>query len=149
MPLLRVVLLLVVLLGAAVAQEQEIISQSAVDKYWHDRLFADDTNASKGECEICIYVLELKEQHKHPLCSSLKNSVQSDFYDTCVQTLEGLLMYDRWYVWWVYAGCIKRNEMGQLEKIRPCPAHAVCSWIYNPSSRRPFCPTDTHFHPGV
>eukprot|EP00824_Muranothrix_gubernata_P016004 TRINITY_DN33332_c0_g1_i1.p1 TRINITY_DN33332_c0_g1~~TRINITY_DN33332_c0_g1_i1.p1 ORF type:complete len:239 (-),score=66.15 TRINITY_DN33332_c0_g1_i1:100-714(-) len=107
----------------------------------------DPRNVAKGRCEICIFVLEEKEQHRHPLCSALRSNPV--FYGTCVGVLEAMLMYDRWYVWWIYAGCIKRNGVGQLEKVRPCPAHAVCSWIYNPEDKRTFCPQDTNYHPGV
>jgi hypothetical protein len=47
-------------------------------------------------------------------------------------------------VYWLGYGC-QRKEEGQIEWVRPCPAHAICSWLQNLYDRKPYCPPDPHY----
>ena len=39
----------------------------------------------------------------------------------------------------------KEGANDQWEWVKPCPAHAVCSWMQNLYDREPFCPLDPKY----
>jgi len=94
-----------------------------------------------GMCEVCMYVLENKQQHQPYLCKGLKDS---HYQSICVQVMESLLWWISNEVYWVNYGC-QMNQNGAISWVRPCPAHAICSWIQHLYLRKPFCTEDKNF----
>jgi hypothetical protein len=47
-------------------------------------------------------------------------------------------------VYWVNYGC-QMNQNGAISWVRPCPAHAVCSWLQHLYLRKPYCAADKNF----
>ena len=43
--------------------------------------------------------------------------------------------------WLDETGCHKVTPVG-LATAKPCPGHAVCSWVTSPFDREPYCPPD-------
>jgi len=93
-----------------------------------------------GQCEVCVFVVENKEQHQPYLCRGLKDPA---YQTACVQVLESLLWWLTNQVYWLNYGC--QQTTSASEWVRPCPAHAVCSWIENLYNHQPFCPADPMF----
>jgi len=94
-----------------------------------------------GSCEVCVFVIENKEQHQPYLCRGLKDP---NYQKACVEVMESLLWWVTNEVYWLNYGC-QRSMNGAVEWVRPCPAHAVCSWIENLYTRTPFCPADPFY----
>jgi len=91
-----------------------------------------------GSCEVCIFVVENKQQHQPYLCRGLKDP---NYQKACVEVMESLMWWVTNEVYWLNYGCQRTNN-GAVEWVRPCPAHAVCSWIEQLYTRTPFCPAD-------
>jgi len=94
-----------------------------------------------GACEVCVFVIENKEQHQPYLCRGLKDP---NYQKACVETMESLMWWLTNQVYWLNYGC-QREMNGAVEWVRPCPAHAVCSWIEQLYTRTPFCPADPYY----
>jgi len=94
-----------------------------------------------GACEVCVFVIENKEQHQPYLCRGLKDP---NYQKACVETMESLMWWITNEVYWLNYGC-QREMNGAVEWVRPCPAHAVCSWIEQLYTRTPFCPADPYY----
>jgi len=94
-----------------------------------------------GACEVCVFVIENKEQHQPYLCRGLKDP---NYQKACVEVMESLMWWITNEVYWLNYGC-QRSMNGAVEWVRPCPAHAVCSWIENLYTRTPFCPADPFY----
>ena len=62
----------------------------------------------------------------------------------CVEVLESLMWWLTNQVYWLNYGC-QRTLNRATEWVRPCPAHAVCSWIEHLYTRQPFCPADPYY----
>ena len=46
-------------------------------------------------------------------------------------------------------GCKRKLAVGEAF-VRPCPPHAICSWLSSPNYNVPFCPWDGQYSaPGV
>ena len=53
-----------------------------------------------------------------------------------------------WYpnvVYWSYTGGCKRQLATGETFVRPCPPHAICSWLSSPNYTMPFCPWDNQY----
>jgi hypothetical protein len=98
-------------------------------------------SAMVGACEVCVYVIENKEQHQPYLCRGLKDP---NYQKGCVEVMESLMWWLTNEVYWLNYGC-QRTQNGAVEWVRPCPAHAVCSWIEHLYTRTPFCPLDPYY----
>lgn len=96
---------------------------------------------SQSPCEVCIYVIENKEQHQPFLCRGLKDPAQQQ---GCVSVLVSMFWWLENQVYWVNYGCQKDNE-GQWEWVKPCPAHVICSFMQSLYDRKPFCPTSAEY----
>ena len=48
-------------------------------------------------------------------------------------------------VYWVNYGCERSSETKEWSWVKPCPAHAICSFIQNMYNKQPFCPPDSNF----
>lgn len=94
-----------------------------------------------GLCEVCSYVLENKMQHQPYLCKGLKDP---NYQQICVQVMESLMWWISNQVYWVNYGC-QMNQNGAVTWVRPCPAHAICSWLQHLYLRKPYCPADPNF----
>lgn len=94
-----------------------------------------------GSCEVCIYVVENKMQHQPYLCKGLKDP---SYQELCVQVMESLMWWISNEVYWVNYGC-EMNNNGVVQWVRPCPAHAVCSWLQHLYARKPYCSPDANF----
>ena len=94
-----------------------------------------------GLCEVCMYVVENKEQHQPYLCKGLKDP---HYQNVCVQVMESLMWWVSNEVYWLNYGC-QMNQNGAVSWVRPCPAHAVCSWLQHLYLRKPFCAIDKNF----
>ena len=97
--------------------------------------------SAAGGCEVCVYVVENKQMHQPFLCRGLKDPA---YQQTCVTTLISLMWWLENQVYWVNYGCQRQSGSG-WEWVKPCPAHAVCSWIQNLYERQPFCPKDDKY----
>ena len=96
-----------------------------------------------GGCEVCVYVVENKQMHQPFLCRGLKDPA---YQQTCVTTLISLMWWLENQVYWINYGCQRQStDGGSWEWVKPCPAHAVCSWIQNLYEREPFCPVDSKY----
>lgn len=93
-------------------------------------------------CDICVYVIQNKELHQPFLCRGLKEPSQQQ---TCVTVLVSLMWWLENQVYWVNYGCQRAADAGAWEWVKPCPAHAICSWIQNLYDRQPYCPADPNF----
>ena len=94
-----------------------------------------------GLCEVCMYVMENKMQHQPYLCKGLKDP---HYQNICVQVMESLMWWISNQVYWVNYGC-QMNQNGAISWVRPCPAHAVCSWLQHLYLRKPYCAPDKNF----
>jgi len=94
-----------------------------------------------GSCEVCMYVVENKMQHQPYLCKGLKDP---SYQELCVQVMESLMWWISNEVYWVNYGC-EMNTNGVVQWVRPCPAHAVCSWLQHLYARQPYCSPDPKF----
>jgi len=97
--------------------------------------------ASGGEefkCEICMLVAQQREdQAAGGECSSVK-----PFMESCATVLRAFDLWSKWVNLWLRdLGCHKVSPSG-LALARPCPGHAVCSWITSPIDQQPFCAND-------
>eukprot|EP00938_MAST-03A_sp_MAST-3A-sp1_P003456 g3456.t1 len=99
------------------------------------------SKAAQSGCEVCVYVIENKEQHQPFLCRGLKAPSQQQ---TCVSILVSLMWWLENQVYWVNYGCQRSSDNG-WEWVKPCPAHAICSFIQSLYDRTPFCPTDPKY----
>merc|ERR550514_2574591 len=77
-------------------------------------------------CEICILVMQMKERGQPHLCAGLN----PDYFVSCVEILESILRADKAVTYWLRSGCMHLDREGP-EIVKPCPAHAVCSWVPN------------------
>jgi len=99
--------------------------------------------ASNAEsCEVCVYILENKQQHQSYLCRSLTAKSQQQI---CVRVLESLVWWITNEVYWVNYGCQRKSPNGGTEWVRPCPAHVICGWIQDLYERKPFCNADPNY----
>ena len=96
---------------------------------------------SEGMCEVCTYVLQNKAQHQPYLCRGLKDP---DYQNVCVQVMESMMWWVTNEVYWMNYGC-QKTENNKVQWERPCPPHAVCSWLQHLYYRQPFCPEDIHY----
>lgn len=94
-----------------------------------------------GMCEVCMYVVENKAQHQPYLCKGLKDP---HYQNLCVQVMESLMWWISNQVYWVNYGC-QMNQNGAVSWVRPCPAHAICSWLQHLYLRKPYCAADPNF----
>ena len=100
--------------------------------------------ASGGEefkCEICMLVAQQREDHAAGgECSGVK-----PFLESCATVLRAFDLWSRWVDLWLRdLGCHKVGQSG-LALARPCPGHAVCSWITSPIDQQPFCANDPEY----
>jgi hypothetical protein len=95
-----------------------------------------------GGCEVCVYVVENKQMHQPFLCRGLKDPA---YQQTCVSALISMMWWLENQVYWVNYGCQRKGTNDQWEWVKPCPAHAVCSWMQNLYDREPFCPLDPKY----
>jgi len=100
------------------------------------------TGKAQSACEVCVYVIENKEQHQPFLCRGLKAPSQQQ---TCVSVLVSLFWWLENQVYWVNYGCQRQGTGSAWEWVKPCPAHAVCSFIQSLYDRTAFCPTDPNY----
>ena len=67
------------------------------------------------------------------------------YFETCNDVVASIL---HWYpnvVYWSYTGgCTKKGAVGETF-VRPCPPHAICSWLASPNYNQPFCPWDGQY----
>jgi hypothetical protein len=96
----------------------------------------------QGGCEVCVYVIENKEMHQPFLCRGLKDPA---YQQTCVTVLISLMWWLENQVYWLNYGCQRSSESNQWEWVKPCPAHAVCSWLQNLYDRQSYCPLDPKY----
>jgi len=96
----------------------------------------------QGGCEVCVYVLENKEQHQPFLCRGLKSPA---YQQSCVSVLVSLMWWLENQVYWVNYGCQRQGASNNWEWVKPCPAHAICSFIQSLYDRSSFCPEDAKF----
>ena len=95
-----------------------------------------------GGCEVCVYVVENKQMHQPFLCRGLKDPA---YQQTCVSALISMMWWLENQVYWIKYGCQRKGANDQWEWVKPCPAHAVCSWMQNLYDREPFCPLDPKY----
>jgi len=100
------------------------------------------TGKAQSACEVCVYVIENKEQHQPFLCRGLKAPSQQQ---TCVSCLVSLFWWLENEVYWVNYGCQRQGSGANWEWVKPCPAHAVCSFIQSLYDRSAFCPADPNY----
>jgi len=100
-----------------------------------------EDNSEVGLCEVCMYVMENKMQHQPYLCKGLKDP---HYQNVCVQVMESLMWWISNEVYWVNYGC-QMNQNGAISWVRPCPAHAICSWLQHLYLRKPYCAPDKNF----
>ena len=100
------------------------------------------TGAAQSACEVCVYVLENKQQHQPFLCRGLKSPSQQQ---TCVSVLVSLMWWLENQVYWVNYGCQRSGDGGAWEWVKPCPAHAICGFLQSLYDRSPFCPPDPKY----
>lgn len=64
----------------------------------------------------------------------------------CVKVLLSLLWWMPNEVYWINYGC-QRMDGEKWTWVRPCPAHAICSWIKSLDSgnETPYCPADANY----
>jgi len=101
----------------------------------------NEDRSEVGMCEVCMYVMENKMQHQPYLCKGLKDP---HYQNLCVQVMESLMWWVSNQVYWVNYGC-QMNQNGAVSWVRPCPAHATCSWLQHLYLRKPFCAEDKNF----
>ena len=92
-------------------------------------------------CETCMSLLS---RHRAVTSLDVCNSLQGfeSWRTLCQMVAGGLLRSKKWVTLWEETyGCHKLTP-GGLALVAPCPAHAVCSWVASPDTRRPFCPAD-------
>ena len=94
----------------------------------------------RKRCEICVTVLMRKIAQVPFLCHGLEY-----YFETCNDVVASIL---HWYpnvVYWSYTGgCTKKGAVGETF-VRPCPPHAICSWLASPNYNQPFCPWDGQY----
>lgn len=95
-----------------------------------------------GGCEVCVYVVENKEQHQPFLCRGLK---PPQYQQSCVSVLVSLMWWLENEVYWLNYGCQRQGSGASWEWVKPCPAHAVCSFIKSMYDRSSFCPEDPNY----
>eukprot|EP00753_Platysulcus_tardus_P007260 PLAT1500.1.p1 GENE.PLAT1500.1~~PLAT1500.1.p1 ORF type:complete len:183 (+),score=55.69 PLAT1500.1:64-612(+) len=100
------------------------------------------TRLPQGACEVCVYVVENKQMRQPFLCRGLKDPA---YQQTCVSVLVSMMWWLENEVYWLNYGCQRSSESNSWSWVKPCPAHAVCSWMENLYDRQPFCPPDAHF----
>ena len=129
--------------GEKPAKAQESKGLSLLEVAAQSRAQAKATaKGAAGGCEVCVYVVENKQMHQPFLCRGLKDPA---YQQTCVTTLISLMWWLENQVYWINYGCQRDSGSGQWEWVKPCPAHAVCSWIQNLYERQPFCPPDAKY----
>ena len=94
----------------------------------------------RKRCEICVTVLMRKIAQVPFLCHGFEY-----YFETCNDVVASIL---HWYpnvVYWSYTGgCTKKGAVGETF-VRPCPPHAICSWLASPNYNQPFCPWDGQY----
>eukprot|EP00742_Colponemidia_sp_Colp-10_P000534 GILJ01000582.1.p1 GENE.GILJ01000582.1~~GILJ01000582.1.p1 ORF type:complete len:348 (+),score=44.36 GILJ01000582.1:71-1045(+) len=98
-------------------------------------------SGTPGRCEVCVYVIENKEQHQHYLCRGLKDPA---YQQICEQVMESMMWWLVNEVYWVNYGC-QRTFAQEVQWVRPCPAHVICGWLENLYDRMGYCPPDPEF----
>jgi len=98
------------------------------------------------KCEICMLVAQGREEHQAQASSraggECSGAGMEMFRETCVEVLRSFELWSKWISMWLTdLGCHKVGPNG-LALARPCPGHAVCSWITSPIDRQPFCAAD-------
>jgi len=127
---------------AAPTTEAPTLTQAPTDAAGGAAVAANGQEFSMvGSCEVCIYVVENKMQHQPYLCKGLKDP---SYQELCVQVMESLMWWVSNEVYWVNYGC-EMNNNGVVQWVRPCPAHAVCSWLQHLYARKPYCSPDANF----
>ena len=94
----------------------------------------------RKRCEICVTVMMRKIAQVPFLCHGLEF-----YFETCNDVLASIL---HWYpnvVYWSYTGGCKRQLATGEVFVRPCPPHAMCSWLSSPNYNMPFCPYDNQY----
>lgn len=94
-----------------------------------------------GGCEVCVYIIENKEQHQPYLCRGLKDPIHQK---NCVEVVESLKWWVTNEVYWLNYGC-QREQGGAVEWVEACPARVVCSWVEDTYTKQPFCPQDPQY----
>ena len=92
-------------------------------------------------CETCMSLLS---RHRAVTSLDVCNTLQGfeSWRTLCQMVAGGLLRSKKWVTLWEETyGCHKLTP-GGLALVAPCPAHAVCSWVASPDTRRPYCPVD-------
>ena len=129
--------------GEKPAKAQESKGVSLLEVAAQSRAQAKATaKGAAGGCEVCVYVVENKQMHQPFLCRGLKDPA---YQQTCVTTLISLMWWLENQVYWINYGCQRDSGSGQWEWVKPCPAHAVCSWIQKFYERQPICPPDAKY----
>ena len=96
------------------------------------------SSADAYKCEICMTVVQRRADYAPGQeCYGL------DWYhEICAEILQSFVHWGRWVdVWLVEYGCLKVTPVGHAIA-KPCPGHAVCSWLTSPIDREPFCAAD-------
>ena len=98
------------------------------------------SSADAFKCEICLLVAQSREDQSGGGCSTMDM-----FRETCVEVLRSFTLWSKWIDLWLRdLGCHKVGPNG-LALARPCPGHAVCSWIISPIDHLPFCAADNTY----
>lgn len=105
----------------------------------------------KGEtmdkCTTCIFVMERIKQGVHDFLPSICSEVFATAADAdaakalgfCNDVLGALGIWGNNVRSWLRNGCYKSETYGAMEKISPCPSHAICQQIVYSSDGEPFC----------
>lgn len=100
----------------------------------------------RKRCEICVTVLMRKMAQVDHLCGGMEH-----YFETCNDVIAAML---HWYpnvIYWSWSGgCDLHMQDGVVQRVRPCPAHAICGWLTSPNYHVAFCPWDPNFRaPGL
>ena len=95
-------------------------------------------------CEVCVHALENKNNNQPFLCRNIRHP---KYQQDCVNVLVSLMWWLQSQTYWIHFGCFQNfGSTGAAGKsndwrwVKPCPPHAVCSWIKNIYDQQPYCP---------
>jgi hypothetical protein len=94
--------------------------------------------ADAYKCEVCLTVVN---RHGESAPGSECNGLEF-YHEICAEVVQAFIHWGRWINTWLDEyGCHKVTPVG-LALAKPCPGHAVCSWVTSPFDREPYCPND-------
>lgn len=99
------------------------------------------TAMAAGECEVCHDVVEgLYEVEKAPCWSYLGTTEEA----VCHRVMESAFHWMEHVEYWTSAGCEQVDQVMQTW-MKPCPKHAVCSWLQDLETGKPLCSPDPKY----